>query len=197
MPYEFKFSVDGHKRFVGTLQVDTCVHVNQKSHQRCKRRVSIGVPYCWQHMQVDKHLKIKASTIPGAGKGLYAYDGTRNSGKVVFKPKQLIADYDGEHISKAVLVSRYGSHTAPYGAQLTKDTYEDGALRRGIGTLPNHSTRRFTNAELIVGRTGGRPEVKVRATKNIRSDKEVLVSYGRAYKMSEDTTHTTTRKRRS
>ena len=64
-------------------------------------------------MQIDKHLKIKASTIPGAGKGLYAYGGTRNSGKVVFKPKQLIADYDGEHISKAVLVSRYGSHTAP------------------------------------------------------------------------------------
>ena len=82
---------------------------------------------------------------------------------------QLVADADGEHVAKAVLVvvsryGRYGSHTAPYGAQLAKDTHEDGARRRGIGTLPNSSTSRF----------------KVRATKSIRSDEEVLVSSHRS-----------------
>ena len=65
--------------------------------------------------------------------------------------------------------------SAPYGIQLTRDTYEDGALKRRVGTIPNHTTSsKLKNAELIVGRKEGVPEVKVRATKNIKSNDEML-----------------------
>ena len=98
----------------------------------------------------------------------------------------------GEHISKNSLVQRYDSPTAQYGLKLPENKYEGGALDRGVGTLPSHTPSRFTSAKLVAGRIHGKPSAKVKATKSIRSSKEILVSYGKEYKVSEPgTTYST------
>jgi len=184
MPYEFKFNVNGHTQFSGPLKSSTCIHTNPITDVRCKRKVYIGLPYCWQHLAKDKQLKIKPSGLANAGKGLFAFDGKRDD-KIIFKPKQIIANYDGEHINKNTLIQRYSNKTAPYGIKLSDDNYEDGALHRGVGTLPNHTSSRFTNAKLVAGRIDGKPSAKVKAIKNIRNNKEIFVNYGKDYKMNE------------
>ena len=69
--------------------------------------------------------------------------------------------------------------------KLSEDNYEDGALHRGVGTLPNHTSSRFTNAKLVAGRIDGKPSAKVKTTKSIRNSKEIFVNYGKNYIMNE------------
>ena len=69
--------------------------------------------------------------------------------------------------------------------KLSENKYEDGALDRGIGTIPNHTTSRCTNAKIVAGRIDGKPSAKVKATNSIRNSKEVFVSHGKNYKMNE------------
>ena len=102
----------------------------------------------------------------------------------------------GEHINKNSLTQRYDSHTAQYGLKLSENKYEDGALHRGIGTIPNHTTSRFKNAKLVAGRIDGKPSAKVKAIKNIRNNKEIFVNYGKDYIMNESgVTYSTNYKR--
>ena len=91
------------------------------------------------------------------------------------------------------LTQRHDSHTAPYGLKLSEHKYEDGALDRGVGTVPSHTTSLFTSARLVAGRTDGRPSATVKATKNIKNSKEVFVSYGKNYKVSQPGTNCSTR----
>ena len=185
MPYQFTFNVHGNNQFSGMLKGERCIHENPRTHVRCKRTVYIGLPYCWQHMQSDEQLKIKKSTIPHSGKGLFAYNGTKDN-KIIFKPKQIIANYDGERIDEATINKRYGDYTAPYGIYISKNIYEDGALQRGIGTTPNHSNSKQTNAKLYAGKIDGKKAIKVKATKNIRNNNEIFVGYGKEYRLQEE-----------
>ena len=167
-------------------------HTSPTTDVRCKRKVYIDLPYCWQHLDKDKQLKIKPSGIANARKGLLAFDGKRDS-KIVFKSKQIISNYDGEHISKSTLIQRYRNKTAPYGIKLSDDNYEDEALHRGVSTLPNHTSSRFTNVKLVAGRIDGLPSAKVRATKYIINNKNIFINYGKDYKMSEQGVNYSTR----
>jgi hypothetical protein len=38
----------------------------------------MATPYCFSHLPEYLHLKVKPSTIPNAGKGLFAFDKTKN-----------------------------------------------------------------------------------------------------------------------
>ena len=71
----------------------------------------------------------------------------------------------GEHINKNSLIERHDSHKAQYGLKLSENKYEDGALDRGIGTIPNHTTSRFTNAKIVAGRIDCKPSAKVKEYK--------------------------------
>ena len=85
--------------------------------------------------------------------------------------------------------------TAPYALinQWTQEM-EDGACRRGVGTLINHSPQRLANAQFYFD-----PDTRaliVVASKRIRNGSEIKVYYGRDYTFDPDTSHDTVTRRR-
>jgi hypothetical protein len=107
---------------------------------------------------------------------------------IVFRKGTSIIEYDGEMLNDEELIERYGQYTAPYAVESKDDSYVDCACERGVGsnanTYPNHNNARF-----IVNRA--KNQVKIVATKNIRNDTEIFLSYGRSFKMDEPTEHET------
>lgn len=194
MVYTFKFYVNNDLYFASPMEKRECVG-RTKSGARCLRNVFIGQPYCFQHMVPNLHLKIKPSTLPNAGKGLFAWF-PQAPNHIVFQRNQQICDYEGEFIDKTKLNNRYGEYTAPYAIAVREGTnprYEDAALHRGIGSLANHNTRRHINASFVVKRLDGRNHhIALKAIRPISHGDEIFVDYGAAYLFHEPTTHTQT-----
>ena len=185
MPKKFTFLIDNHQQFSGELESEQCEGKTINGSQ-CKRTTVIGTRWCYSHLLKFKHLRIKKSTLPNGGVGLYCVDcSTEND--IVFRAGYKIISYDGELIDKVELEDRYGNYTAPYGIQINKDKFEDGALHRGVGTLVNHKAHSQSNARFGVSRN----RVVLIATKNIRSNTEIFVCYGREYRFNEPTKHKT------
>ena len=53
------------------LDCDQCTHIKDNG-QQCRNRVCFGIPVCWVHSIQVHGVTIRPSTIPGAGKGLFA-----------------------------------------------------------------------------------------------------------------------------
>lgn len=151
----------------------------------------IGTPLCWMHLLSQKKLRVKTSTIPHAGKGLFVMARRQGPNDIVFRSGDVVVDYSGESITERVLQNRYGEYTAPYGLR-EGNQIEDGACLRGAGTIANHGTGRRANVRYSFSRAAGK--FRLVATKNIRNGQEILANYGNGYKFNEHTTHTTTRR---
>lgn len=164
--------------FDDELKTERCPHILYNG-LRCKRNVTMGLPFCFQHRG---NLKVDTSTIPNAGKGLFANNGSKDDA-VVFEKNDIITPYYGELVAPAVILDRYGDYTAPYGLEITQDRYTDGALRRGLGSLINHKPDKYANVRFSIKRN--KQEVNLVATKTIRNKKELFVNYGRRYKFNE------------
>jgi hypothetical protein len=181
MPYKFTFKENNHQRFECQLLKLQCTHINPTTNQRCKRFQIIGCGLCWAHLQSDRHLKVKSSTIPNAGRGLFAYNKTDNR-DIVFRKGDFIINYDGEKLNELQLNTRYGNSTAPYSIKVKNNYFEDGACRRSPGSLINHqpnarvNSRYSTNYRLI----------KIFATKNIRNGDEIFINYQDKYLFNEE-----------
>jgi hypothetical protein len=182
---------DNDIKFNGQLKSMQCDFVKADGHQ-CRRRCVIGLPCCFSHLPVRYHVIVKPSLIPGAGKGLFAYDKTKGPNDIVFKgerhttytrtPGDKICPYYGEIINQHQLQERYGENTAPYGIEISDNRYEDAALERGVGSLLNHKLRASSNCTFSINRNN---RIDIRATKNIRNGQELHVSYGNQYQMNE------------
>lgn len=193
MPYRFEFeSHNGRKKFSCNLPSNPCGHV-LKNGGHCKRKVIIGMPLCYQHLQQEYHIKIAKSTIPDAGKGLFAkIPGDNNPNTVVFHQGDEVVEYIGDEISKTERIRRYGKWTAPYGVQVTREgAAVDSACRRGAGSLGNMKTGdpRENNAKLDI--TAEDDRLIVKATKNIKNGQEIFINYGKDYKFDEGSIVTT------
>ena len=139
-----------------------CNAIN-KNGTRCRRHTKRG-DKCWNHLVKDEGLRIKKSTIPGVGLGLFAAKDFKKDTKVV--------DYKGEvmdHPSGGDYVLEINPHRF---IDARKSIYAGGfanTLRKGDkGTL---------NSKL----TSYRSEGRIKSTKPIKAGKEVLVAYGRNY----------------
>jgi hypothetical protein len=183
---KFKFIVHDNVVFQCNLECQRCIGLN-KSGQRCKRKVCIGLPYCFTHLTQCLHLKIKQSNlVNNAGKGLFAWDTNKNQDEVVFKRGNLICEYGGEFITREELDERYGEKTAPYGIEINRNLCQDGACKRGIGVIANTAnTKRENNAEFYLS-TRPQRMIKLRATRPIKNHEEILVDYGNEYDLHED-----------
>jgi SET domain-containing protein len=192
MPYEFKFYIHKNLFFHHLLETEQCVGHN-KNGNRCKRKVTIGTPYCFQHLLSIKHLKIQKSKIPNAGNGLFALDKSKPDNAIIFKKGDKIIDYVGEIVTMRTLDERYGEdNTAPYAVEINKnkDKYEDSALVRGVASLSNQgNTKKQNNSKFGLNVREGKAILK--AWKNIRNGEEILTDYGRDYTFDKNTSHKT------
>jgi flagellar hook protein FlgE len=185
--YQFSFRVNGETKFQCRVQCERCC-VNKPDGTQCKRNTCIGSPYCYIHLLLIRHLRIKKSTLPISGNGLFAMNPKAKDNEIIFKKGDTIIDYDGELINDATKTARYGKYTAPYAVECKKDCNVDCACERGVGsnanTNPNHN-----NATFSVNRA--RNTVKIVASKNIRNGDEIFLSYGKSFKLNEPTEHNT------
>jgi len=214
MPYSFEFLVDNNVTFQCALQSQKCIETSKQTGIMCKRTTIIGTPYCWTHLLYKKRLRIKPSTIPAAGNGLFAQNTIRPGNDpptIIFKKNDTIIEYKGERINLNRLNQRYDTHsdkgrtikhTAPYGMSITNDLYIDSACKRGVGSLANHKSRKDANAEIKYiyavnenNRRGPKVGIKIVALRDIKNGEEIFISYGRSYKRKKNETHRTRKKR--
>ncbi len=149
---------------------------------RCRRRVTIGLPMCWQHSQTTYGVRVAPSTIPGAGQGLFA--------RRDFRPRDPICPYGGRLLTADEVERLYpGTTLAPYVERISKEYARDAACVRGIGSMANGMRRRTdSNAETYV-RAHRVPWL--RALRRIRAGEEILNHYGQEY-FDESHVHTST-----
>ena len=190
----FKFYINRRrpKPFFEThLLSEQCRYIRPNG-EHCTRNVVMGIPFCPQHLAIQEHLKIKKSTIPHSGKGLFAFDSSRGNNAIVFRgtPQRgdLITMYDGEIIDRHTLEARYRDYTAPYAIRINPDRFEDAAKIRGVGAYVQHSDdNNRINCKLA--RRGDR--IAIIAVKNILNGKELFANYGNEYEFNEPTHYST------
>ena len=183
MPYQFKFT-SPTTDFSCNIETKRCEGIN-KNGLRCKRKVGIGTPLCFSHLEKTKQIKIKKSTLPDAGKGLFAVNKQKEPNEIIFRQGDTIIPYAGEkNVTNQELTNRYGDYTAPYAVQYSDNKNEDAACKRGVGSLANRNRGNLNNARLYPNRRNG--SIFLRATKNIRNNNEIFVPYGRHYRLNEE-----------
>ena len=176
----------------GEKACSQCTATKNDGSRRCSRRTCLYGPMCWQHTQTRKGLKIEKSTIPGAGLGLFTTD------KKEFKKNEKIDEYSGEVISKKELDNRYpGKETlAPYAIALKRhrnNTKYVDAIKSNSGMVRYANNCRSkkdrphctgNNATLKDNNSQPNPSQRkpvLKATRTIKSNTEILTSYGRNY----------------
>lgn len=199
MPPRFVYTAPD-RQFSCPLQCQQCEAQSATTGQRCRKRACIGVPLCWQHLLSERHLRIRASGLgAAAGDGLWAQRSRvapaagAPGREVLFREGDLITYYDGEVVTPEILQARYGDLTAPYGIATRGAHREDGACRRGPGSVANHRGQR-PNARFSYA-AGQGDRATLRATRVIRDGDEIFVSYGRQYALHEEGVSHATRRR--
>lgn len=181
--FEFIFKIGNDIHYRCMLESIRCID-HTKAHKQCKRQTVIGSPYCYTHLLYKHHLRIKKSTIPNAGLGLFAVDPMDSSHKIIFKADDrrlsVIALYKGEIIDEEELIERYSNKTPPYVVGISEDRYKDGAKIRGIGSIANRKAG-HNNATISVHNG----YAKIKATKNIYNGDEIFLSYGNSHRLNQ------------
>ena len=139
---------------------------------RCKHRTLRGT-LCYQHLIKLKQLRIKKSTLPGAGFGLF--------GTKPFHRGEKVAPYSGD-----VVVSNDPEFGDDYTLQIKRSPPTFITARRtntGEGRYANARNRGlgqgYNNAQLIFDARA--QEANVKATKTIPTGTEITVAYGAQY----------------
>jgi hypothetical protein len=145
-------------------------------------------------MLKEKQLCIKDSTIPGAGKGLFAMQdkttpvhANRLQNPILFRKDEKILTFYGEFIDQQELNRRYQLKNAPYVVRLNPHTFVDSACKRGLAALANHTPQSRSNAR--ISRNHHNPLLM--ADKVIRHGDEITCNYGNGYNMHDGSRHST------
>jgi len=121
-------------------------------------------------------LKVKKSSLPGAGKGLFTLKD--------IKKGKIVCEYEGERITWKVATERNDTGIGGYVYYINKNNCIDAFhFKNTFG--------RYANDAAGVGRIKGfrnnstydvvRNKVYIRATRNIEAGSEIFVSYGSGY----------------
>lgn len=198
MPSRYTFQItdpNTNNRWSCPIHCQQCTHLRPNANNaRCRNRTCFGSPLCWIHNSQRFGVKSRVSTIPGAGKGLFA---TRQ-----FHNHDWICPMVGENLTGACVEQRYpGEMTAPYVEYDEGNSrYTDCACSRGIGSLANARFRangqlRHRNAHNAITewRVDGIPGFWLKARRNINIGDEIFLWYGDGGYQLENT-HTTRRR---
>lgn len=190
--YESKGDNLKEPRFKCKLKSVQC-EGHTKQGKECKRMVVMGTPWCWSHLLSERDLRIAKSRIQDAGLGLFAStsreikEPNRIKENLMFKVKDKIVEYTGELITKEQQQERYGSKTASYALGSSKGVL-DSACERGVASFANTKPFAQCNARFSQGKDG---RVWVVASKNVYDGDEILIYYGKDYKLNDGSFHTT------
>jgi hypothetical protein len=187
--YHFGDPTMPQNNFHGELVIRRCTHFIDSKNERCKKNVEIGLDLCWIHLIQDKSLRLKPSSILGAGLGLFAHDPNKTPNAVIFKANTVICQYDGDVIDNGELIRRYGEKSPQYTVKLSGSfqdranvIYEDAALERGIGSMVNHTPfNRRINAYLKIHDY----RMVLKAKRDIKNNREILTTYGENFVFDE------------
>ena len=145
------------------------------SGARCRRRTS-RTNLCYAHLEKEQHLRIKKSTIPGAGMGLFT--------TVPRRAHRMVAPYTGEYVTKPqdnfggdYVISLNAPPDAPPFKYVDARKTTDGAGR--FANNARSRDRRTNNSHLSANRNSR--EGKVVASRNIPANTEILARYGHNY----------------
>ena len=116
---KFLFKVGDNFIFDCKLKSTQCT-ATSRNGARCRCKVVIGGPYCWNHLLAYRHIRILPSPIPNAGKGIFAIDRAKGTHEPIFRKNDKLLTYTGEILNNEELIARYGDHTAPYAFQYKK-----------------------------------------------------------------------------
>lgn len=156
-----------------------CAGISANGRQ-CKNNTLRG-EYCFVHLKA-RSLRIKESTLPGAGFGLFAIKPKKpkpDDPPHVFVRGENIAPYSGDIV---------GEEAVEDGDQYLLQTRQDPAryisARRsntGAGRYANarHRGQGSNNAQLVYDRVGRKAHL--RAIKTINPEQEITAAYGGAY----------------
>ena len=160
------------------IECQRCNYIKPDGVQ-CSRNTCLYPRMCWQHSIKTYPFKIKNSTIPGAGKGLYSTS--------VIKKHELMHKKAGYYGGKVVSAAVYKNSKNTYGVSLSGHKgIMDGASTQS-GLLRRANTKKHgqggNNAKLIrVNQTASRAErIGAQATKRIPAGSEIFMSYGAGY----------------
>ena len=170
--------VDCHRAAVTDrkVEVDQCIAPNCRG-TRCMKRTGRS-RYCWLHLQRIRNLRIKKSTLPRAGMGVFIAKQAMPRGATV-------AEYEGPR-----LMFDPRTEDAPggeYHLQSKRDTIIDGSSSHNIGSYVNDcraANRRAgeckgCNCRFSCNRQTGC--VKIVTTKRVAPQAELFVPYSRSY----------------
>ena len=156
-----------------------CIAIN-KNGSRCKNSTCRQYPYCWIHLKSQKGTQVKDSTIPDAGKGLFATQ--------KFKPNELITYYSAKNVlenpqPQDLLEKRYV-------LQVGQNKYLDSEPKqnfvgRYINSIKNTGKRsnvRFSR-QPRVRQYKDRNVVPIFTTKHVKAGDEFLLNYGLDYRI--------------
>lgn len=189
MPKKFIYKINNIENFNCILNSSRCIATG-KNGLRCKKRSIIGFEYCCIHLLLVKHLKIKPSLIPNSGNGLFVVDKQRQPNDIIFRPNDLICDYNGELINNNTKQARYANHNSPYAVQISNNNIIDCACKRGVGSVINTNPG-HNNAKFSVSNQNHNPTAKIKASKNIRNNSEIYLAYGNAFNLNDGSSHIT------
>jgi hypothetical protein len=140
----------------------------KKGGGQCGARTAKG-QHCWNHLRSTQSLRIKPSSIAGAGMGLFA--------ERDFRSGEHITDYTGDYHAL-----RHDRDGGPYHLQLTRHRSIDAArTNTAAGRWLNdpHGSGQRTNSEFVMNHARGTG--RIRANRTIAKGDEIFISYGASY----------------
>ena len=150
-------------------------------NKRCRKKTRRS-GHCWIHLSKYRNLRIKKSTIPNSGFGLFA-------SKKAFNRGDLIDKYPGRIIKNKALDRTYKNHPkykglAPYSLcdGIEDDSWCVNANRSSDGPVRYANDKSLNAANMhpkIVNKKLLRMETY--ASKRIKPQQEIFMSYGRNY----------------
>lgn len=148
---------------------------------RCRMKTCFSLPFCHIHLSKQYGVRVRNSTIPGAGRGLFA---TKD-----FNRNDIICPIWGKEKSPEQVQNDYGANiTPPYVVELTRRKQVDGACHKYVGQMANtqlgadgKSSLRKSNASISVNHRAMPYKLFIKASKPIKAGDEIFVYYGESY----------------
>lgn len=158
------------------IEADRCI-ANTTKGTRCRRRTRRS-GYCWSHLQMLQDLRIKESTLPGAGLGLFV------DGRPIAKGAH-VADYTGPVVDPRT--PPWVDVGNDYLFELSKSKAIDGSNSKNVASYANDCRAadkraghcRGSNARFTYDARSSK--ARLVATRKLAANEEIFVPYGRIY----------------